>query len=109
MRSRAPLALAILLGGGISASAQSTLSPKAVEGAWRLVSLQASFDGGPPERVMGDKPHGYLAFLPNGRMFVINTAEGRKPAQTDEDRAKLLTTMAAYTGKYRMEGDKVVI
>jgi hypothetical protein len=60
-------------------------------------------DGGPPEQVLGSKPNGYIAFLPNGRMFAILTAEGRKPAQTDEDRAKLLSTMTAYIGKYRVE------
>ena len=37
-------------------------------------------------------------------MFVL-TGEGRKPAQTVEDRANLLD-LTAYTGTYRVEGDK---
>jgi Lipocalin-like domain len=38
-------------------------------------------------------------------MFV-RTAEGRKPPQTAQYRADLLNGMAAYTGIYRIEGDK---
>jgi Lipocalin-like domain len=38
-------------------------------------------------------------------MFVL-TGEGRKPPQTVQDRADLLNSMAAYTGMYRLEGDK---
>jgi hypothetical protein len=39
-------------------------------------------------------------------MVGIVTAEGRKPATTDEERAALLRTMFAYSGMYRFEGDK---
>ena len=38
-------------------------------------------------------------------MFVL-TSESRKPPQTVQDRADLLNGMAAYTGIYRIEGDK---
>lgn len=37
-------------------------------------------------------------------MFVLE-GEGRKPPTTDEERALLLRSMAAYTGTYRVEGD----
>lgn len=37
-------------------------------------------------------------------MFVLE-GEGRKPSTTDEERALLLRSMAAYTGTYRVEGD----
>ena len=36
-------------------------------------------------------------------------AEGRKPAQTDAERAQLLRTMAAWTGRYRVEGNKLLV
>jgi hypothetical protein len=38
-------------------------------------------------------------------MFVL-TGEGRKPPQNVQDRADLLNSMVAYTGMYRLEGDK---
>jgi hypothetical protein len=39
-------------------------------------------------------------------MMVMVTGEGRKPATTDQDRAGLLKSLTAYTGMYRIEGDK---
>jgi len=39
-------------------------------------------------------------------MMVMVTGEGREPATTDQDRAGLLKSLTAYTGMYRIEGDK---
>jgi hypothetical protein len=39
-------------------------------------------------------------------MMVPIEGEGRKSPQTNEDRAILRQTMLAYTGMYRIEGDK---
>ena len=39
-------------------------------------------------------------------MIVVNTGEGRKAPNTDLDRADLFKSMVAYTGIYRIEGDK---
>lgn len=44
---------------------------------------------------MGDKPTGYAAFLPNGRVFFILTGEARKPAKSDKERAELLSTLVS--------------
>jgi hypothetical protein len=38
-------------------------------------------------------------------MFIL-TGDGRKAPKTDQDRADLLKSMFAYTGMYRLEGDK---
>jgi hypothetical protein len=61
---------------------------------------------GSEEPVMGKNPTGYVRFLPEGRVFFILTGEGRRPASTDQQRAELLNTLVAYTGTYRIEGDK---
>ncbi len=78
-----------------------------VVGLWKLVSyeveVQATAENVP---VMGQNPTGYAIFLPEGRVFFILTGEGRKPAKTDRERADLLGTLVAYTGTYRIEGDK---
>ena len=55
--------------------------------------------------VMGEKPSGYVTFLPGGRVFFMLTGEGRKPAKTDHERAELLDTLVAYTGTYSVGGD----
>ncbi len=38
-------------------------------------------------------------------MFII-TSGNRKPATNVEERAALLYTLLAYTGKYKVEGDR---
>jgi hypothetical protein len=38
--------------------------------------------------------------------MLIITGEGRTAPKTDQDRAALLKSMTAYTGMYRIEGDK---
>ncbi len=58
------------------------------------------------EYPMGKAPTGYILFLPEGRMAVLITAEGRKAPATEQDRAGLFNTLVAYTGAYRVEGDK---
>jgi hypothetical protein len=78
-----------------------------VLGTWKLISyeveVQATGQKGP---VMGQSPTGYAAFTPEGRIFFVLTGEARKPAKTDQERAELLNTLVAYTGTYRVEGDK---
>ncbi len=41
-------------------------------------------------------------------MVSIITAEGRQAAKSDRDRADLFKSMIAYTGLYRLEGDKYI-
>jgi hypothetical protein len=77
-----------------------------IHGIWKLVSyeveVQATGQIGP---VMGENPTGHAAFLPEGRVFFVLTGEARKPGKTDKERADLLSTLVAYTGTYRIEGD----
>ena len=76
-------------------------------GSWRLVSFEREYQGtGEREYPMGKIPSGYILFLPDGRMAVVITGEGRKAPSTDQDRASLLNSLVAYTGTYRVDGDK---
>jgi Lipocalin-like domain len=80
-----------------------------VYGLWKLVSYEVEIQAtGQKERVMGEHPTGYVMFTPEGRVFFIFTGDGRKPAKTVQERADLLSTLVAYTGTYRIEGDKWV-
>ncbi len=78
-----------------------------VEGAWKLVSydveVQATGEKFPP---MGKNPKGYVIFTPEARVWFVLTGDGRKPGKTAEEKAALLDTLVAYTGTYRVEGDK---
>jgi hypothetical protein len=78
-----------------------------VVGIWKIVSWESEFQAtGEREPVMGESPTGYIIFTPEGRMMTVITGEGRKQPKTDQDRADLLKSMFAYTGTYRLEGDK---
>jgi hypothetical protein len=55
---------------------------------------------------MGKNPAGYAIFTADGRVMFVITGDGRKPAKTIEERAALLGSLIAYTGTYRIEGDK---
>ena len=76
-------------------------------GTWRLVSFEAEDQAtGEREHVRGKNPTGFIIFTREGRMMVVLTNEGRKAPKTDQDRAGLFNAMVAYTGSYRIEGDK---
>ena len=80
-----------------------------IVGTWRLVSVVYE-DAETKERtpVLGEHPKGRQIATADGRWLALVTAEGRKVPQTDADRAQALRTMIAYTGRYRVEGGKVV-
>jgi hypothetical protein len=78
-------------------------------GIWKLISVVGEFqDTGEKIYDMGKNPPGYNIYTPEGRQMTVIEYEGRKPPKTDEDRAMLFRTMFAWTGMYRIEGDKVI-
>ncbi len=78
-----------------------------VHGVWKLVSYEVEIQAtGQKEPIMGRSPTGFVIFTPEGRAMFILTGEGRKPAKTVQERADLLSSLVAYTGTYRIEGDK---
>ena len=78
-------------------------------GLWKTVSFETEYQGSSDRDFpLGKNPIGYLMFTPEGRMWSIVTGEGREAPKTDQDRAELFKSMFAYTGTYRVEGDKLV-
>ena len=78
-----------------------------LHGVWKLVAYEVEVQAtGRKEPLMGRNPMGYAIFTPEGRAMFVITGEGRKVAKTLEERADLLSTLVAYTGTYRIEGDK---
>jgi hypothetical protein len=66
-------------------------------------------DTGARKSVWGEHPNGSLVLTRAGRWIVIQTAEARTVPRTDEDRAAAFRSMLAYSGKYRIDGHKIVI
>lgn len=78
-------------------------------GTWKLKSFVTEFrETGEQRHVYGRHPRGYIVFTPEGRLLALITGENRRPAQTSEEQAALFTTMVAYSGIYRVDGDKFV-
>jgi hypothetical protein len=78
-----------------------------IQGAWKLVSYEVEVQAtGEMMLPMGKKPTGYVIFTPESRVWFVLTGDGRKPANTVEEKAALLDSLVAYAGKYRLEGDK---
>ena len=59
--------------------------------------------------VMGATMLAVILFLPEGRMAVVITGDGRKAPTTNQDRVSLFNSLVAYTGPYRVDGDKWII
>ena len=100
--------LTVLLLGGLLTiqSAWADDSAKLV-GTWKLIAFETEFqDGSPPRPIFGKSPLGYAIFSAEGRLIAVLEAEGRTVAKTDEERVALLRTTVAYSGLYRVEGDK---
>lgn len=105
----------------LSSTAASVLKAKGFEhntaaenneklyGVWKLVSYDLE-DAATKERksLFGQHPKGYLILLPSGRMMSIITAEGRKAPQTDAERSDAFRSLLAYSGRFRVDGNKFV-
>lgn len=76
-------------------------------GTWKLVSWQTKFDGGDTVEPYGSSPKGRLVLTPDSHWIIILTGANRKPAKTIEEKATLLDSILAYSGKYTVEGDKI--
>ena len=78
-----------------------------VVGVWKLESfVTESVETKEKRYTQGEKPNGYLIITPERLMTVI-TGQGRKTAQTDEERLALFRSLFAYTGPYKVEGDRL--
>ena len=96
--------------GCLSAGCATTQDDRArLAGSWRLVSFHSEIqDSTERAPLYGDSPKGYIVFTPEGRTMSYIEASGRKQPQTDDERSAAFRTLLAYTGKYRIEGDKFI-
>jgi hypothetical protein len=84
-------------------------SPVHICGTWRLVSWTVEvMETSEQLRQFGDDPPGFIHFTPEGRMFAVLTASGRKPVETEADQIAAFGSLIAYTGRYRIEGNKLI-
>jgi len=78
-----------------------------VLGIWRLLSCELEYqETGEHRPALGKNPQGYIIFTSEGRFMALLTGGGRKAPDTDREWAKLMISMSAYSGMYRLEGDR---
>ena len=78
-------------------------------GSWKIVSwFQEDVQTHEQFHMFGERPNGYVVFAPKGRVSFILTGENRKPPQSSDDQAAAYRSMVAYSGKYRIEGDRMI-
>ena len=78
-------------------------------GVWRLVSAQVrNEDTGEVRDLHGPDPRGFAVFSPEGRVSIVITASGRTLPTSDAEAAALFRGISAYTGRFTVEGNRVV-
>src|ERR1700730_3388083 len=80
---------------------------KQITGTWKLVSWLTKFDGGDTVEPYGPNAKGRLVLTPDGQWIIILTGANRMPAKTNDEKAALLDSMIAYSGKYTIEGNRI--
>jgi hypothetical protein len=77
-------------------------------GIWRLVRFDLETQtGGARRPAFGDAPKGRLIILTSGLMMVVITASGRQGPKSAEDRASAFSSTVAYTGYFKLSGDRL--
>jgi hypothetical protein len=91
------------------------MTPDQILGRWNIVSWLQLYDDGRRQAPLGDNLEGFIRYLDDGDM-VCMIADANQPAFTtggqwnasEDERARAYSSMLAYAGKWRIEGDIVV-
>ena len=70
-------------------------------GSWKLVAYRSQSEGDRAWRqTLGANPKGYAIFTREGRYMHLIVADSRTPPTNDAERAALLNSMTAWSGRY---------
>jgi hypothetical protein len=78
-------------------------------GTWKLIASESIVENEAPQHTFGLHPKGYLIITQEGRLMIMMTGDNRKAGMGDAERAALHKTMAAVSGKVRLEGEDFII
>jgi hypothetical protein len=82
---------------------------KQLVGTWKLTAWVVQVIGEDSREPYGPNPKGRLIMTPEGHWMLLITGASRRPAKTTDEKAALLDSMIANSGKYRIEGAKITI
>jgi hypothetical protein len=93
----------------LGVNASSWGAEPSIVGNWKLVSaVSEELATGKKTALLGEHPKGYFIYAPQGRMMGLVVHETRTPPKVDKDGINLHKYMYAYSGRYTVEGEKVV-
>ena len=91
------------------------INPAAIIGRWNIVSWLQLYEDGRRQAPLGEHLEGFIRYLPDGDMICIIARADRADFTTggqwnasDAEKAGAYSSMLAYAGRYRIEGDTVV-
>jgi hypothetical protein len=106
-----PRLVAFVLAGFLHLQSTFALADDAAKqlvGSWRLSSWVIQIVGGEASEPFGPNPNGRAVFTADGHVAYIIAASNRKPASNNEESAALLKSLLAYTGKFTIDGEKLI-
>ena len=104
------LVLTLLGPSGVWAQQKADSLKDQLIGSWKVLSYKSQTVGQDNWREpLGPNPKGYNIFTAEGRYMHFVTASGRKPPTNDAERAALLNSMNAWSGRYTVDNDQVTI
>jgi hypothetical protein len=80
---------------------------KQLVGTWKLTSELMKLEEGDTLQAFGPNPKGRLVLTSDGHWMILITRADRAPAKTSDEKAALLDSMLAYSGKYTIDGDRI--
>ena len=92
----------------MSGDADTADAARGLIGTWRLRSSRLQIVDGPVIEPFGSNPKGSIIITHNGRFAALLSAADRRPATTEAEQAALLRSFMGYTGRYTIEGDRIV-
>ena len=78
-------------------------------GTWKLTAWVVRVIGEDSRERYGPNPKGRLVLTREGHWIIVITGANRRPAKTTDEKAALLDSMLAYSGRYTIEWDKITI
>lgn len=113
VKARFEIVPAVFFALAISTVAATAWATDPIVGTWRLASwTNEELESKIVRKMFGDKPDGLLTLTSDGRFMLIITEQNRKtPTQptTDAEAVQLYRTMIAYGGRYKTDGDKLIV
>lgn len=82
-------------------------------GVWALKNfVSEDTESKVQEKPFGEQPSGHIIFTPGGHTLTLGIGQDRKPISpdnpTDAERIALFKTLFAYSGRYSIDGNKVL-